>query len=265
MARPGCVVARQAACLGFSLPAPVSGLSMARIRVDQQPAYVLHAHPYRETSLVVEIFSRSAGRSALVARGARRPHSAIRGALGVFQPLLLSWFGGGEVHTLHAAEWNGAPHRLRGEALLCGFYLNELLLRLLPREDAHEALFDIYEATLARLSSCIAPPGVLRRFEKNLLQELGYGLSLDRFIDGTGRVEAGSSYCYVVEQGLSRFTPATGGVKLRGKTLIDLVADNYDDPVTLAESKQLMRMAINHCLGGQPLHTRQLILDLQEL
>jgi len=115
-----------------------------RQRVEGEQAFVLHSYPFRETSLLVEIISRRYGRVALLAKGARRPRSVLRGALLAFQPLLVGWAGKGDVRTLMKAEWRGGQPLLGGEALFCGFYLNELLLRLLPREDAHDALFDAY-------------------------------------------------------------------------------------------------------------------------
>src|SRR5436189_4699578 len=105
------------------------------LRHDDQPAFVLHAYPYRETSLIVEALTEAYGRVALVARGAKRPRSELRGLLQGFQPLLLSWAGGGELKTLQRAEWRGGLPRVGDSALLCGFYLNELLLKLLARED----------------------------------------------------------------------------------------------------------------------------------
>src|SRR4030065_59435 len=151
-----------------------------RHKQQDEPAFVLHSYPFRETSLILDVFSRSHGRLAIVARGARRPRSGLRGLLLNFQPLLLSWFGKGEVRTLHSAEWQGGQTYLQGTALMCGFYLNEMLLNLLARDDAHEQLFDYYRATLHRLAHEIdhAPP--LRCFEKHLLQELGYALALER-------------------------------------------------------------------------------------
>ena len=119
---------------------------------NNEPAFVLHTYPYRETSLIVEALSRHAGRIALVARGAKRPRSAIRGQLLSFQPLELSWSGKNEPRTMHKAEWRGGQPMLQGLALLCGFYMNELLLKLLPRDDPHETLFDIYAQSLMDLS-----------------------------------------------------------------------------------------------------------------
>ncbi len=124
-----------------------------RLRLDDQSAYVLHSYPFRETSLVVEVFTRHHGRVALVARGARRPRSAVRGVLLAFQPLLLSWYGKNELRTLHKAEWQGGMPQLQGRALICGFYLNELLLKLTAREDPHETLFERYTETLRELGA----------------------------------------------------------------------------------------------------------------
>src|SRR5574343_1011945 len=141
---------------------------MQRQRVDAQPAYVLHTYPFRETSLIVEVFSRDHGRVALLARGARRPRSALRGLLLAFQPLELGWAGKGEVQTLMKAEWQGGQPLLGGKALFCGYYLNELLMHLLPREDAHERLFARYAETLRRFADGVREAD-LRMFEHALL------------------------------------------------------------------------------------------------
>ncbi|MEO1765648.1 DNA repair protein RecO [Thiobacter aerophilum] len=230
-----------------------------------QPVYVLHARPYRETSLLVEAFARDAGRIALVARGARRPRSAVRGLLLPFQPLSLSWFGKGELRTLKQAEWQGGQLPLTGSALMCGFYLNELLLRLLPRDDPHPALFGHYQTALMALGHQQPQAPVLRRFEKALLQELGYALMLEHEAQGDVPIDPNAFYVYEPERGPVRRTAGEGGVQLRGRTLLDLARDDYSDPVTLAQAKQLMRMLIAHQLGSDALQTRQLLMDLQEL
>jgi DNA repair protein RecO (recombination protein O) len=239
-------------------------MTHARQRVDGAAAFLLHAYPYSETSLILEIFARDHGRLALLARGARRPRSALRGVLLAFQPLELGWFGGGEVKTLARAEWMGGVAFLRGEGLLLGYYLNELLLKLLPREDAHVALFDAYAEALAAL----APGGIetaeLRRFEKALLKELGYGLVLEREAGGNA-VEADVRYRYQVERGAVRESEAETGQVVSGKTLLDLAADDYADPRSLAESKQLMRHLLAHHLSGQQLQTRRVFIELQDV
>jgi recombinational DNA repair protein (RecF pathway) len=146
------------------------------LRRDDQPAFVLHTYPYRETSVIVEAFTAEYGRVAVVARGARRPRSDLRGVLQAFQPLLLSWSGQAELKTLVKAEWRGGLPRIGGSALLCGFYLNELLLKLLAREDPHPRVYASYEAALAELAAGSEEAPVLRRFELLLLAELGYAL-----------------------------------------------------------------------------------------
>lgn len=236
-------------------------------RQDQQPAFVLHTYPFRETSLVVETYTRSAGRVAVVARGARRPKSALRGVLLAFQPLLLSWSGKSELHTLIRAEWQGGYLPLKGRALMCGFYLNELLLKLLARHDPHEALYDAYAATLQALAADADHARILRVFEKTLLGELGYALTLDQDVDTGYPVAAEQTYTYVIERG--PVAVAAGrtaiGLELAGQTLLDMQRGDFTNPVTQQQSKALMRMLINHLLGDQVLHTRQLLRDLQQL
>lgn len=239
-------------------------MTRARQRVDGASAFLLHAYPYSETSLILEVFARDHGRLAILARGARRPRSALRGVLLAFQPLELGWFGGGEVKTLAKAEWLGGLGLLRGESLLLGYYLNELLLKLLPREDAHAALFDVYAAALAALARGVTEAAELRRFEKNMLKELGYGLVLERAAGG-GDIAAGRRYRYQIERGAVPEETAEAGLPLSGKTLLDLAADDYADPNSLSEAKQLMRHLLAHYLSGQPLQTRRVFMALQDL
>src|SRR5882724_5557824 len=172
-----------------------------RERRDDEPAFVLHTYPYRETSAIVEAFSIAYGRIAMVARGARRARSEQRGVLQAFQPLTLSWTGAGELKTLIRAEWRGGLPLVSGSALLCGFYLNELLLKLLPREDAHPQLFRDYESTLGRLAAGAEQAPVLRQFELRLLSELGYGLPLTHEADTGAPVDPGTRYYYAFERG----------------------------------------------------------------
>lgn len=238
-----------------------------RSRQEGQLAFVLHSYPFRETSLIVESFTRDRGRIALVARGARRPRSPLRGVLLAFQPLLLTWSGGTELRTLHKAERQGGYAPLAGLALICGFYVNELVLRLVPRDDPHEALFDVYRDTVDRLGRGNDQAAALRRFEKSLLHQLGYGLTLDRDAETGAPIVAERPYTYVIERGpvARRASAAENGVELSGQTLIDLRADNYGNPVTQLQSKALMRTLITHLLGDRVLHTRQLLRDLQAL
>lgn len=243
-------------------------------RQDSQSAFVLHSYAYRETSLVVEVFAREAGRVALVARGARRPKSPLRGVLQAFQPLSLSWFGKAELRTLHRADWLGGVPLLQGEALICGFYLNELLLKLLARDDPHPALFDVYQTALQTLAIAADHEPILRQFEQRLLREIGYALILLNEAQSTVPIEADADYVYAIERGALRAAAgarektvelAARGVELRGKTLLDMARDDYSDRLTLQQSKLLMRALIDHHLGDQTLHTRQLMRDLRQL
>ncbi|OYY48083.1 MAG: DNA repair protein RecO [Methylophilales bacterium 28-44-11] len=239
-------------------------------RQDNQAVFVLHTYPFKETSLVVELFTQRFGRVAVLAKGARRPRSAMRGMLQSFQNLSGTWSGKNELKTLHSLDWSAGLTLLRGEALMCGFYMNELLLRLLPREDAHEALFDYYANTLNALSNIQAVNNstelamILRRFELTLLQELGYAIPLTQD-ENDAPIELDKTYRYEAEYGACALSATKNGVQLLGKTLMSMAQDDYSQPQTLQQSKQLMRYLLAHYLGDKPLHTRQLLIDLQGL
>ena len=217
-------------------------------------AYILHRTPYRETSLLVEAFTAESGRVGLVARGARRRRGA--GApLEPFIPLLLSWGGRGELGTLTSAEPRSGPQALPGRRVLSGFYLNELLLRLLQRHDPCPELFAAYEETLLRL--CTDDEAwTLRRFEIQLLEALGYGLNLVGTIDGEP-VQSASRYCYHLERGPA---PASGdgGLLVHGETLLTLASEGEPSVRTLVEAKRLLRAALALYLGDRPLRSREL-------
>lgn len=241
-------------------------MSGARRRAEQEPAFVLHSYPYKETSLIVEAFSRRHGRVAVLARGARRPRSAMRGLLMAFQPVELGWFGQGEMRTLAKVEWVGGQPLLQAQALLLGYYMNELLLKLLPREDAHPALFQAYAGAVHALA--IGEPGQasLRRFEKTLLKELGYGLTLDREADHGRPVEPRKRYAYVLERGPVLLSVEAGEAEsFSGRALLAIAQDDFSEAETLAQCKQLMRMLIHHYLGGQRLSSRRVFMELQDL
>jgi DNA repair protein RecO (recombination protein O) len=235
---------------------------MPRGRIDAQPAYVLHTRPYRETSLLVEAFSRDFGRIALLARGARRPHSTLRGLIMAFQPLELAWSGKGEVLTLMKAEWQGGQPLLTGLPLFCGYYINELLMRLLPREDAHPRLFEHYVQMLLRLGYSAkeqVAEADLRSFECALLAELGYGLTLDRDFQGQP-VVADARYRYEIERGPVLLTGDADAepFALAGQSLLDMACADYRHPTTRSEAKQLIRRLLAHYLDGVELNSRLL-------
>lgn len=234
-------------------------------RAEHEPGFVLHAYPYKETSLIVEAFTRRFGRVGLLARGARRPRSMLRGVLLAFHPLRLTWTTSAELGTLISAEWGGGQATLAGAGLMCGFYINELLLRLLPRDDAHEALFDAYGAALSRLAAGEAQASVLRGFERRMLAELGYAPVLDRDAANGAEIEAAKHYAYEAERGPVETSRTSGESVISGRTLLDMAADNYDSSRTREESRRLMRVLIGERLGGQTLHTRAVLSELQDL
>ncbi|MBB5544932.1 DNA repair protein RecO [Paraburkholderia fungorum] len=240
--------------------------SASDYRIAEQPAFVLHSYPYRETSLIIDVLSRDHGRLALVAKGAKRPHSALRGVLQTFQPLALSWSGKSEVRTLTGAEWVGGMLPLAGDALLCGFYVNELLVKFCAREDPHPQLFHHYVVTMTRLAHDEPPVQVLRSFECVLLRETGYAMALDRTVSRRA-VQADGRYVFDPERGVREASddlPAQWPV-IAGQTLLDMEKDDYHRAQTVAQSKTLMRFLLNTYLGGTPLATRQILIDLQNL
>jgi DNA repair protein RecO (recombination protein O) len=235
--------------------------------------YVLHSYPYRETSLILQVWTEKHGRLGLVAKGARRPKSASRAVLVPFQPLALDWFGRGELRTLKTAEPSAPATPLAGQSLLSAFYLNELLLKLTHRDDPHEELFKAYDEAMGALrlisregkGTSVEP--VLRLFELRLLQELGYALELGHEVRSRAPIVAEREYLYVVEQGPVAASevgePPANAVRVRGTTLLDLEDRRLESPSTIAEAKQLMRLLINHSLNGQELVTRAMVRELQ--
>lgn len=249
-------------------PAPPARRSRSTARdqrVTGQPAFVLHSYPYKETSLIVDMLTRDHGRVALVAKGAKRPHSKLRGVLQTFQPLSVSWSGKSELRTLIDAEWVGGMLPLEKNSLLCGFYLNELLVKLLARDDPHPALFDHYVATLNQLAHDEPAQIVLRKFERALLKETGVAADLGRSTTTRARVEEGGDYVVDPERGAREATASDAWPVVAGKTLLDMEREDYADPQTQAQSKQLMRFLLAHHLGGAPLNTRQILIDLMQL
>jgi DNA repair protein RecO (recombination protein O) len=238
----------------------------ADVRVDHQPGFVLHSYPWRETSLVVEFFSREFGRVALVARGAKRPTSQFRGLLSPFNPLAVSWSGRNDIKMLVRADWLGGMQPLRGDALLAAFYANELLVRLLARLDPHERLFGSYVGLLQSLSHETRHDAVLRVFELDLLQDIGYEVPLDRCADGEP-IDADAQYLFGIGQGAQRLErgDADDGSQVSGRTLLAMAARRFDDERVAAEAKALLRRVIRYHLGGKPLNTRRILQDPRQL
>jgi DNA repair protein RecO (recombination protein O) len=235
------------------------------LRISGQPGFVLHSYPYKETSLIVDMLTRDHGRVALVAKGAKRPLSKLRGVLQTFQPLSIGWSGKSELRTLTAAEWVGGLLPLEKSALLSGFYLNELLVKLLARDDPHPGLFDHYVATLNQLAHGESPPIVLRKFERALLKETGVAGDLTVCTVTGQKLQPDLLYVVDPERGARPATGADQWPRVTGKTLLDMEREDYSDATTQLQSKFLMRFLLAHHLGGAPLNTRQILLDLMQL
>lgn len=234
------------------------------VKVLLEPAWVLHHYPYRDSSLLLEVFSRTHGRVGLVARGARAAQGRWHRQLQILTPLLLSWNLRGELGTLTGAEGQGVPAVWSGRQVLCASYLNELLLRLLTRHDPHPALFDAYTQALALLPA--REEQALRCFEKHLLTELGYGLLLDRDARSGAPVEEAGCYRYVLERGPVRCDrPAGEGIFLRGSSLLALQSEVLTDTQACREVKALTRAALELYLGARPLNTRAVLRQLASM
>jgi DNA repair protein RecO (recombination protein O) len=245
-------------------------LKELRERRDDELAFILHTYPYRETSLIVEAFAEQHGRVAMVAKGAKRPRSEMRGVLQAFQPLALSWAGAGELKTLVKAEWQGGLPLPTGAALLCGFYLNELLLKLLAREDPHPVLWRDYASALRALTTdatAAAQAATLRHFELRLLAELGYALTLTHDVASGRPIEPGERYHYAFERGPQHIVaePRAASPVVRGATLIALASERYPDAEVAAEAKRLMRAILDHYLEARRIFSRRVVQDLAAL
>ena len=232
------------------------------MRVVQQPAFILHRRPYRNTSLLVEALARDHGRIALVARGVQTQRSRLKGLLQPFTPLSLSWVGSGDLVTLSAAEEDGAAITLPPARLWSGFYINELLLRVLARWDAHPRIFDYYQWVLLTLQDDANEETALRLFEKRLLSELGYALLLN--IEAFTGVPIASSkvYRYVLDRGPIPIEQSIAGtsIEVSGRSLLALHQETLTDPADRRAVKRLTRAAIAQLLEGKPLKTREMLL-----
>lgn len=228
------------------------------------PAWVVHRRSYRDTSLLLELLTRDHGRVGAVARGARGQRSRWRGVLEPFQPVLVNWAGRGELATLTFAEAGGRPLRFPGTRLAGAFYLSELLLRLLRRDDPAPDVFAAYGDALTTLAAMDQPEDVpLRLFEKRLLEALGYGLLLDTTAD-TGRpVDAGARYRYELEHGPVEAAPDAAGLVISGAALLALAREELADGALRGEVQHLMRAAVGLYIGTRPLQSRALYASLR--
>lgn len=230
---------------------------------DLEDAFVLHARPYQETSQILEVLSAGHGRVGLVARGARRPTSRWRSILQPFQPLRLSWAGRGTLHTLRGAEVASFALALEGDALMGAFYLNELVLNFVRRGDPHPGLFIAYSQALAELRAGGDPEPALRRFELQLLAEVGYGLNLDHDVLNDVPLDPAGLYEYRLEQGPVPTMPGGTTLALTGADLIAIGRGELSTPGCLQAAKRLLRAVLAHHLDGRTLKTRAVLASMR--
>jgi DNA repair protein RecO (recombination protein O) len=242
-------------------------------RIQLQPAYVLHHRPYRDTSRILELFTRDHGRVSVFARGARGSgksgSSSLIPVLQPFNRVLVSWTGRGEAGQLTGAEFDGAMQPLPPDRLVHGFYLNELLLKLFARHDSHPDVFALYSQTLDQLKredpAAGAPVRPLRLFEKRLLDALGYGLALERDVHDDLPIEPTASYHYRLEQGPVRVHAVMENtIVYSGATLLSLAREELSDAAVCADARRLLRAALDRCLDGRELRSRQVMLALRK-
>ena len=232
-------------------------------RVQQQPAYILHRRPFRDTSQLLDVISRDHGKLVLVARGSRAAHSRLRGLLRPFLPLKLSWVISSDLGTLTGAEIDDAPLTLSGDALLSGYYLNELLLNFLHRHDPQPEIFAAYGHAVNGLCGAVDPAPKLRGFEIDLLRLLGYALNLE-FEESTHKsLDADKFYEYRVEQGPVRVARQHGTMVFAGRILQAIHQRRFDDPTIQRAAARLLREVISYHLDGKELKSRKVLLDLR--
>ena len=231
-------------------------------RVQQQPAFVLHHRPFRDTSQLLDVISREHGKITLVARGSRSAKSKLRGVLRPFQALRLSWFVRSDLGTLTGAEIDSAPLSLGGDALLSAYYVNELVLNFLHRHDPQPEIFDVYSRTITALAHSEELAANLRVFEMELLRLLGYALNLDYDANLHQPIEEQRFYEYRVDQGPVSVSRSEGAMVFAGASLRGIAESRFDDPAVLRDAGRLLREVIRHHLDGRELKSRKVLLDL---
>ncbi len=231
-------------------------------RIALQPAYILHTRPYRSTSLLVELLSQHYGRLTVVAKSARGPKSRYKGVIQPFRCLLVDWSGNRELKALGNIELKGMPNVLNGVRLFSGYYLNELLMRLLAKDDPYEQLFFDYQAALQHLADSQQNlESTLRRFEKHLLQELGYGVSFTHEAVNHQEIKPDEMYSLAADRGF--YAVSHHGehqqTNFLGEHLIAIAKDIYSDDQVKQSAKKIMRYLLRCHIGTKPLQSRELI------
>jgi len=231
----------------------------ASSRVHNQPAWLLHHRPFRDSSRILDIFSQDYGLISLVARGSRSGRSKLKGILRPFFPLQISWIMRSDLGTLTGAEMGGVPISLGGEALLSGYYVNELILNFLHRHDPQPEIFSVYEATINRLNDSDGVSSTLRRFEIETLALLGYAVNLDHDTKTGLELTGDLTYEYFVEQGPTVTKICDGPMTFLGSELQAIARYDFSDPATVKNAGRLLRHIITWYLNGKELQSRKVL------
>jgi DNA repair protein RecO (recombination protein O) len=232
-------------------------------RILNAPAWLLHHRPFRDSSQLLDIISRDNGRLMLVARGSRSAKSRLRGILRPFMPLQVSWSIRSDLGTLTAAEMDGPPIALDGDALLAGYYINELLLNLLHRHDPQPEIFAAYARAIDGFARRSDLSACLRGFEMVLLRNLGYALILDHEAQTVAPLRTDAIYEYRVDQGPVPVSRNKGPGTYSGEMLLAIGRQDFGHPEVLQGAARLMRDVIAYHLGGRELKTRKVLLELR--
>lgn len=231
--------------------------------IKEQQGYVLQSRPYRNTSLLIEIFTLQQGRVAVIAKGARRARSPMQGVLQVFQPLWLTYSGQSDLQQLQKAEAKQVAFSLRGEAVYAGWYINELILRCCLPHDAHPELFHAYEQCLQALAEQQVWQSALRCFELDLLQACGFAIPLSHDAHTGEVIEADGFYHFSWQQGVCRIAEQNPHA-FSGQVLLAMAKRDFSERDTLQAAKRLTRLALNDILGDKPLRSRELLRSLYQ-
>ncbi len=227
---------------------------------------MLHRRAFRDSSQIVDILSRNHGRLAVVARGVRARRSRWRGLLEPFRPLSLGWSLRGDLGTLTAAEPVGSAHTLGPRHVLGGFYINELLLNLTHRHDPQPEVYDLYAGAVGALAAGADLATTLRCFELDLLDELGYGLTLDREADNGRVLEPAARYRVEAGRGVQALGAGSQGARgYPGEVLLAVAARRFSEPGALRAARRLTRAALDALLDGRELKTRRVLSDMLKL
>jgi len=231
-------------------------------RVQQQPGYILHHRPFRDTSQILDIVTRDHGKISVVARGSRGAKSRLAGVLRPFLPLRVSWVAKSDLGTLTGAEAAGAPAGMVGDAMFSAYYVNELLLYFLHHYDPQPEIFALYEQIIKALVQTDNVAASLRSFEFEFLSLLGYAVDLDHEYDSQRDLDGERNYQFRMEQGAVPVEREEGALVFKGSMLTSIAKQQFDDPEVLRAANRLLREIIGFHLGGKELKSRKVLLEL---